>query len=262
MASAIDGPQTVQKGDYCIFASSDGTHNFVEVDLRRQFKFGGKHRVNISEIVGKPYGSVFEVCKDKLIYLPDTCQLTRNENLSAALPEDASISADNRNLDDTGGDSQHLSPDDIAKLRNSGASGEEIISALIKNSDTWEGKTAFSQQKWLKRKEQKYAPRVRLCRPDSETVCTAYFQKHSEKMGNLRPDSLAQILAFGNIHAGMQTIVFDTCMGVVTAAVTERLGGLGRILSPHTGSHPSMDAMKYFNFNDEISKTGIITSPL
>jgi tRNA (adenine58-N1)-methyltransferase non-catalytic subunit len=246
--------QTVKKGDYCIFVASDGTRTFVEIDLRRQFKLCGKNRVNIGEIVGKPYGSVFEVGKKALKHMPETDHLTRNENLSAALPEDAGSCADNRNLADTG-DSQHLSPDDIAKLRESGASGEEIIAALISNSDSWETKTAFSQQKWLARKEQKYAPRVRLCRPDAETVCESYFQKHGDKMGNLRPDSLAQILAFGNVHAGMQVTVFDTCMGVVTAAVTERLGGVGRILCPYTGTHPSMDAMKYFNFSDEISST-------
>ena len=42
---------------------------------------------------------------------------------------------------------------------------------------------------------------------------------------NLRIDSLAQILTQGNIRAGMTVGVVDSCIGLVTGAVLERLGG-------------------------------------
>ena len=44
---------------------------------------------------------------------------------------------------------------DWQELRASGATGAEIIAALQQNSESFEKKTAFSQQKWLARKEQK-----------------------------------------------------------------------------------------------------------
>jgi len=50
-------------------------------------------------------------------------------------------------------------------------------------------------------------------------------------------------------------MVFDSCMGVVLGAVTERLGGHGRILAPYAGSHPAYDAVQRFNFSPEVGAT-------
>ena len=38
-------------------------------------------------------------------------------------------------------------------------------------------------------------------------------------------DSLAQMLTIGNIHANSNIIVMETCQGLLTGAVLERLGG-------------------------------------
>ncbi|KAG6557346.1 hypothetical protein Mapa_001274 [Marchantia paleacea] len=48
-----------------------------------------------------------------------------------------------------------------------GASGKEIIEALVANSASFETKTAFSQEKYMKKKQKKYAPRVLLRRPSA-----------------------------------------------------------------------------------------------
>ena len=61
------------------------------------------------------------------------------------------------------------------------------------------------------------------------TVCENWGKKISDiiicHFSNLRIDSLAQMLTHGNIRAGMTVAVVDTCMGLVTGAVLERLGG-------------------------------------
>ena len=38
-------------------------------------------------------------------------------------------------------------------------------------------------------------------------------------------DSLAQMLTLGNVCANSTVMVVDSCLGLVTAAVLERLGG-------------------------------------
>ena len=46
-----------------------------------------------------------------------------------------------------------------------------------------------------------------------------------------------------------QVLVLETCGGLVTGAVAERLGGFGTVCSVHTGrSPPSQDAVRMFNF--------------
>ena len=174
--------------------------------------------------------------------MPEEEHLKRTEAEMASTSEDAAACSDNRNLTDNRLH-QKLSSDEIKELRADGASGQEIIKALVDNSETWKSKTVFSQQKWLARKEQKYAPRVRLVRCDALEVCESYFQKHREKVSSLRPDSLAQILAFANIYAAphFRALVFDTVSGVVVTACAERLGGHGRVLAAYGGTHPSMD---------------------
>ncbi|GAY36316.1 hypothetical protein CUMW_279550, partial [Citrus unshiu] len=60
---------------------------------------------------------------------------------------------------------QSLSGEDIDEMRRQGATGEEIVEALIANSATFEKKTSFSQEKYKLKKQKKYAPKVLLRRP-------------------------------------------------------------------------------------------------
>jgi len=61
---------------------------------------------------------------------------------------------DNRHLVDTG-TAQELSAGDIARMKAEGASGVSIIAALAGSSATFAGKTAFSQEKYLRKKAAK-----------------------------------------------------------------------------------------------------------
>lgn len=69
---------------------------------------------------------------------------------------------DNRDLVDAN-TAQKLDQDDITAIKKSGASGAEIIAKLVQSSATFDQKTIFSQQKYLKKKQQKYITRFRLC---------------------------------------------------------------------------------------------------
>ncbi|KUF79221.1 bZIP transcription factor 1 [Phytophthora nicotianae] len=154
---------------------------------------------------------------------------------------------DNRHYADTNS-AQTLKQTDIGELREKGASGKEIIQKLVENSSTWETKTEFSKQKYLKKKQQKYMPRVRFLRCTAESLCRTYRLKNPAKICNLREDSLGQILVYGNIFAGGQVLVVDTCMGLVTGAIAERQGGSGRIICPYEGQQPAADILRRFNF--------------
>ena len=123
---------------------------------------------------------------------------------------------------------------------------------MVENSSTWENKTEFSKQKYLKKKQQKYMPRVRFLRCTAESLCRTYRLKNPAKICNLREDSLGQILVYGNIFAGAQVLVVDTCMGLVTGAIAERQGGSGRIICPYEGQQPAADILRRFNFGTNL----------
>lgn len=60
-------------------------------------------------------------------------------------------------VEETVDGAQVLDGDSISALRASGASGQEIIAALVENSATFKDKTEFAKQKYLKKKAIKWA---------------------------------------------------------------------------------------------------------
>lgn len=88
---------------------------------------------------------------------------------------------DNRSYTDTNS-AQKLSTTEIVGLRESGATGREIIQKLVENSETWDTKTDFSKQKYLKKKQQKYMPRVRFLPCTAESLCRTYRTKNPGKI--------------------------------------------------------------------------------
>lgn len=82
---------------------------------------------------------------------------SQNEDSSILVEETPVDTAgqDNRDLCDEGDANQSLQHGDIQQMKSEGASGRDIISQLVSNSATFEKKTAFSQQKYLKKKKKK-----------------------------------------------------------------------------------------------------------
>ncbi|CAI5477642.1 unnamed protein product [Closterium sp. Yama58-4] len=66
---------------------------------------------------------------------------------------------DNRNLIDDN-TAQKLSANEIAALKRQAASGHEVVRALAANSVSFHTKTDFAQEKYLRKKQKKHAPRL------------------------------------------------------------------------------------------------------
>ena len=144
-----------------------------------------------------------------------------------------------------------MTEEDIIQMRSDpSVSGSSIVKAIIENSSTFESKTSFSKAKYIKRKQIKYQPRCRLTKCTASTICRALHLKDARRINNLREDSLAQILSFANVSAGCKILCFDTCLGVVTGACAQRMGGYGSIHSLYTGQAPCfVDLIARFNLS-------------
>lgn len=161
---------------------------------------------------------------------------------------------DNRDYTDTN-TAQALSNDEIVEMKNSGVEGSEIIKSLVENSHTWKTRSAFSKQKYLAKKQIKYMPRATLMKCTAQELCKIYFTKQQSKISGLREDALALILTYGNVHAGAQVLLVETCMGILTGAVADRLGGMGRVLSGFAGQQAACSALPNFNFDAKHEST-------
>ena len=255
---------TLQVGEHFLLHFSDGRQVFGQCLAKTK---GPKPTVKISKrsyptynLIGLPYRTVLEVEKNYLVPLPAGEDLIPSNPL-AATKVDEDIAAqimdendaattvirerDNRHLVDTN-TSQALDQQELTELRNSGTEGSKIVEKIIENSSTFAQKTDYSRAKYVVRKQQKYQPRCRLIRCTGPTICEAMYLKDAKRIMNLREDTLGQILSYANVSAGSQVLVWETCYGILTGTLAQRMGGYGQVLSIYSGQQPA--------FNEILSK--------
>lgn len=221
---------------------NDGYRHFADAIPGRTIKVRD-FTFPVSMILGQSYGTVWEYnAKGRTITLVESGELQPtsiaseleldelNGQSNAATADEIIVAAtidevntkDNRNLVDSN-TSQSLSVEQLHAMRQSGADGSEIIKKLVQNSATFANKTAFSQEKYLRRKHAKYVRRFRLVRCTALNICETLMERSPEKIGHLRWDSLAHLLSLANIQAGHNTMVFDHYTGLLVGAVAERM---------------------------------------
>ncbi|BBN05465.1 tRNA (adenine58-N1)-methyltransferase non-catalytic subunit [Marchantia polymorpha subsp. ruderalis] len=229
----------------------------------------GNTKCTLEALVGQPFGAVFEMQSErnssKLVRMPNVSDVNgRNEKRQQIETDQDSEDVkdrDNRALVDDN-KAQTLSSDDIDRMKRDGASGKEIIDALVANSASFETKTAFSQEKYMKKKQKKYAPRVLLRRPSARSICEAYFVKDPRKIGFCRMDTLALMMSLANVGPNSDILVLESLGGLITAAVTERLGGHGSICSTYyTTKRPPIDMVRLLNL-DDATALSVLRAPL
>ena len=231
-----------------------------------------KTYVSMKNLVGASYGSVFNIVGKELE--PASSEYAGAASAAAAAASAATAAGssahaaatgaastdallaveigadkDNRNFNDTN-TSQKLKDADIKRLRSEGASGEDIIRTLIANSETWNTKTEFSQEKWLKKKQRKYMRKMRVVKCTPATVCEVYHLKSRDKICHLRPDSLAQMLSQSGVFPGCRVLVVDSVIGLAVGSVAYRLRGEGQILAVFNGQQPHFALVSALNLAD------------
>ena len=85
------------------------------------------------------------------------------------------------------------------------------------------------QEKYLKKKTEKYTVRATVERPTQRSLAEALFSWRPERIQYMRADTLAMLLTMANVGAYGRALVLDACGGLVTGAVAERMGGFGQV---------------------------------
>jgi tRNA (adenine-N(1)-)-methyltransferase non-catalytic subunit len=118
----------------------------------------------ITELIGQKFHSYFELDRQKLVPLDlKTLINDSNEENSESSEEEEKNEAeqenleekDNRNIFD-GNNAQKLNTEEIMKFKGDGGSVVGLIEKLKENSKTFQKKTTFAQEKYIKKKKTKY----------------------------------------------------------------------------------------------------------
>jgi len=142
----------------------------------------------------------------------------------------------NENILATG--AKTLSHEDIMAMKKQGLSGQEIIERQIAQHEQFALKNEYSKAKYKSRKESKFLKYFTPLPPTVHNLCQYYFQHDPKKIRDLRPDTLAQMLALANIRPGSRVVVVDDASGLVVGAIAERMAGHGQILLLHQHDSP------------------------
>ncbi|XP_017799570.1 PREDICTED: tRNA (adenine(58)-N(1))-methyltransferase non-catalytic subunit TRM6 [Habropoda laboriosa] len=213
----------------------------------------GKDLVGMHEIIGKRFWTTFEMVSVKegkrMFSLKEVVETESLNDLLNELPS----GCDNRSIIDDG-TSQKLSKEEILQFQESGKSGKEIVGSLIENNKSFLDRTEYSQEKYLKKKEQKYLRYLTICKPNISSLHDVYFKLDHRKIGNLRMDTLAQLLSYSDVQSDGLYILYDSgSQGLPAAALLNRIGSNteGHLINLHPGNVPQAMLVNAMNFPKE-----------
>ncbi|KAF5368394.1 hypothetical protein D9758_002197 [Tetrapyrgos nigripes] len=232
---------TIQSGDTVLLRQPNGDVKSVKIQKDSTVSVGRLGAFHCNELIGQPYGFSYDMEQKKLKVLPPR-----------TLDDVEDTDATNELIHD-GEFVQPLTIAEIQALKQSGVHASDIIKKQIEQHANYSLKTEYSKEKYKKRKEAKYSKSFTTIEPTLFNVCEYWFNKDQNRIRDIRPDTLAQMLNLTNIRAGGRYIVVDDASGIVVSAVLERMGGQGRLITIcDTDSPPAYPVMINMNFNAEI----------
>ncbi|KAG0239718.1 tRNA (adenine(58)-N(1))-methyltransferase non-catalytic subunit trm6 [Actinomortierella wolfii] len=248
-AEAKSAPDTIQADQFVLIRMPSDNVKCLALKAGSTVSLGKFGQFRANDIIGRAWGNTYEIYDrdNKLrIYHPD------------AFEEIEETDANNREITDDGS-SQKLTLEEIHALKAEGLKGslssDEIIQKLKESNASFEKKTAYSQAKYVKKKEKKFKKIFTPVKPTLYTLCEHFYLRNPAKIRDMRTDTLAQIMCLGNVHSGGRYLVVDDLQGMLVAAIAERLAGRGVVMGLYDGDAAHYEILKYMNFDQETQST-------
>lgn len=159
----------------------------------------GSFTVEMDNVIGEKYYDTFQMKNmpgNKKLYILEKVDEINTATGSVNIEKSG---ADNRHIPNNA-DSQSLTKDDIDKLKDEELSSNNIVEQLINNSRTFNMKTEYSQEKYIKKKEKKYFEYIQIRKPTIRLLSQMFYRQDPTKTLGIRVDDLSQILTCANIH--------------------------------------------------------------
>nr|CCC94005.1 conserved hypothetical protein [Trypanosoma congolense IL3000] len=222
--------ECISLGDYVIITGG-GIKRIAHVQLGAKLRLGSSGTVHVDKLVGLRFGEV-------VYYDPKNCVFVPTNEYPdldiTALEGHVQDDRDNRNLVDRN-DNQVLSNDEIAEMRRE--KGVDVfLNTLIERSATFQSKTAYSQEKYLRKKKKRYGVLYKIERVTPDGTAEIYLPtinptdvEPESKVLRLRSDTLALILHHSDVHSGSHVLLYDKTNGHLAAALLTRIGTDGMV---------------------------------
>jgi tRNA (adenine-N(1)-)-methyltransferase non-catalytic subunit len=232
---------TIQPGHTVLLRLPSGETKGFKVEQDATVSIGRVGSFRANELIGHPYGLTYEIRgKELTVQPPRTLQEVEETDATNELINDGEFV-------------QPLTLSEIEGLKKSGVHASDIIKAQIEQHANYSMKTEYSKEKYKQRKEAKYSKTFSTVEPTIYNVCDHWFKKDQNRIRDIRPDTLSQILNLANVRPGGRYIAVDEASGLLVSAILERLGGEGRLISIcDVDSPPAYPVMTLMNFRKDV----------
>ncbi|EMG48714.1 TRM6 tRNA [Candida maltosa Xu316] len=259
----VKSKTTIQSGQHVLIRLPSAGLKIVHLQDSGIVSLGKFGTFDVSNILGYPLGTSFEILEDQKVRsiksistfdLEESDENTQRQELTKMFSNSAE---NNQNIIDIGGKIQKLSKDDIDELKKSGASssiGQMIIEKIVAGHGGFDKKTIHSQQKYLKRKQQKFLRRFTVDYIGGSELLQYYIERDLQRVLDMSVETLGLMLTYGNVRPGGKYLVIDETGGVLIYAMMERMNYEGTIVSIHENEHPNLVALKDSDFGEELEK--------
>lgn len=270
------------------------SNNFKIVELKEDGsislgKFGAFY---VNDIIGYPLGTSFEIYYDGT-YEPDEKNKNRTPigkvrvmNSRAATvssdiehtPTPVSLelsnvisSATNKDLVNMGNDIQGMSMEEIESLKKQSATGEQIIAKMIESHGSFHKKTVYSQEKYLKRKKQKFGKFFTAEYLSGSSMLQFLLEKGDvQRAMDMSQESVGMLLNLANIRSNGKYLCMDETGGLLVYFLLERMFGgqnenqeqTGYLVVLHENEHPNLDLLKFSNYSEAFIRKHVKTISL
>ncbi|CCJ28596.1 unnamed protein product [Pneumocystis jirovecii] len=208
---------------------------FIVVKPNTTINLGKFGTFSTNDIIGHPYGFTYEIYNHKL-------KIIKSNEIYEIEDE---ITNNKETIDDSF--NQQLTYDEIMLLKQDKClSSHDIINKIISSHKTYDQKTAYAKDKYIRKKIQKYQKGFTVIFPTIWEISEHILMKNFMKIMDLRAEIIAYILNLGNVQPNGRYIVVDETSGLLVAAILERMNRTGQVIYIHTNEHPNLDSCKYF----------------
>eukprot|EP00796_Vickermania_ingenoplastis_P006727 gene6727-4822_t len=221
----------IKEGDHVV-VTGGGVKRIIQIKKGQRARLGNSGSAELDSLIGMRYGEVVHLSHTGKRFVATN----QYPDLDiSAVGEEIDTSRDNRDLIDNNR-SQQLSSSDVASIRREGGV-DALLDQLVENSATFQNKTQYSQEKYLRRKKSKYGTLFKLEAVTVDQMAEVHIptiqptdQDPEEcRALRLRADTVALILHHSEVHASSRVLLFERTNGILPCYMLSRLGSKGTI---------------------------------
>lgn len=130
---------------------------------------------------------------------------------------------------------QKLSYEELEKMKENGLKGDELIKVIVENNTSMDKRTTFSQEKFLKKKKQKYRHLIWIVPTNLFNIVETFFLEDEKRINFMRMDTFSTMLVNSHFNNNASTLLYEDIDNVLISCYASRSSVTSNVISLYDG---------------------------